>query len=429
MKSSALYADLPREFRAQGRRLSTAKRFFRSFIQAGLECSTHINKKGSRLDLLETTKHSCFARDDFRRLQQFGIRTVRSTARWHLIEPTRSRFDFSSLNWQLDAAQEAGVEVLLDVLHFGVPDHIDLFASDFPKRFADFTFALATHLAQRSELCPFLAPVNEISFLSWAGGEKAAISPFEVNRGHELKRNLIRGAVASSDVLREVIPGVRLLAPEPAIHIVGNPEKPGDEEEATRYTLAYFESWDLLSGRLEPELGGAPEYLDIIGVNFYWRNQWEHNSGPIDRHDARWRPFSRILMDIWDRYRRPLFVSETGTEDNYRAEWFNYICDETAIAISAGVPVHGICWYPIINHPGWDDDRHCHNGLFDYADEAGHREIYQPLAEAILRQQERFKELQLTGYDQQEGGSDLFIPSEMGLRIPAAAASNEPVCS
>jgi hypothetical protein len=124
-----------------------------------------------------------------------------------------------------------------------------------------------------------------------------------------------------------------------------------------------------------------------------------------------------------------MFVAETGTEDDYRAEWFNYICDEVATAIAEGAPVHGICWYPIINHPGWDDDRHCHNGLFDYADDSGNRGIHEPLAAAILRQQERFEEIELPPYDKQESRSDLSLSSSLGIRIPTASTSNEQICS
>ena len=58
-----------------------------------------------------------------------------------------------------------------------------------------------------------------------------------------------------------------------------------------------------------------------------------------------------------------MFISETGAEDDARASWFDYIADEVENAISLGVPIQGLCLYPILNHPGWDDDRHCHNGL------------------------------------------------------------------
>ena len=48
-----------------------------------------------------------------------------------------------------------------------------------------------------------------------------------------------------------------------------------------------------------------------------------------------------------------------------------------------GVPLVGLCLYPIVNHPGWDDDRHCQNGLWDYADANGGRESYAPFESAI----------------------------------------------
>ncbi len=371
--------------------MRTVNRLFQSFLQAGFECSTHWNRNGKRLDLLASTQHDCFAAEDFDRVRAFGLSTVRTSLRWHLIERTRGSYDFSSIEEVLNVADAKGIEVILDILHFGWPDFVDVFSPEFLDDFNRFTFAVARYLARRGTPLPYLAPVNEVSYLSWAGGEKGCIGPFETNRGHELKKILICAAANACKILLRELPGVRLLAPEPVIHIVGNPAIPGDEEEATRYTYAMYESWDMLSGRMDPELGGRPEYLDIIGVNFYERNEWIHNSLPITRDHPQWRPFRDILIEVWERYRRPLMVSETGTEDDARPGWLHYICNEVRAAMRHGVPVHGICLYPILNHPGWDDDRHCCNGLFDYADEVGNREVYQPLANAILAEQRNFK--------------------------------------
>jgi hypothetical protein len=69
----------------------------------------------------------------------------------------------------------------------------------------------------------------------------------------------------------------------------------------------------------------------------------------------------------------------------------SYVASEVRSAIKGGVPVEGICLYPIVSFPGWDDDRHCHNGLWDYPDEDGRREIYQPLAHELTRQHEYFR--------------------------------------
>jgi hypothetical protein len=63
------------------------------------------------------------------------------------------------------------------------------------------------------------------------------------------------------------------------------------------------------------------------------------------------------------------------------------------LALRAGTQIEGVCLYPIVNHPGWVDDRHCHNGLWDYADEHGNREAYEPLKREIERQQVYFKTL------------------------------------
>jgi hypothetical protein len=234
--------------------------------------------------------------------------------------------------------------------------------------------------------------MNEISFMSWAGGDEAYINPFETDRGHELKHQIVRATIAAVDAIREVLPHARFVSPEPLIHIIGDPLDAADQVEAEAYRRAMYQAWDMISGRLMPELGGTPEHLDILGVNFYPKNQWYHNGGPIVRTSEDYRPFREMLMELFDRYHRPMLISETGTEDGDRADWLAYVASEVKAARDHGVPVEGICLYPIVNHPGWDDDRHCHNGLFDYANEKGERRVYEPLKKEIEKQNEIFNQ-------------------------------------
>ena len=109
--------------------------------------------------------------------------------------------------------------------------------------------------------------------------------------------------------------------------------------------------------------------------------------------DPRYRHVSAMLQEVYERYRKPVFVAETGIEDATRPAWLRYMCKEVFSACAAGVPVEGLCLYPIVNHPGWDDDRHCYNGMFDYADEHGNRAVYEPLARELARQQENVEAL------------------------------------
>ena len=55
--------------------------------------------------------------------------------------------------------------------------------------------------------------------------------------------------------------------------------------------------------------------------------------------------------------------------------------------------MQGLCLYPIVNHPGWEDDRHCFNGLWDYVDGDGRRELYQPLARELESQRQLLENL------------------------------------
>jgi beta-glucosidase/6-phospho-beta-glucosidase/beta-galactosidase len=162
--------------------------------------------------------------------------------------------------------------------------------------------------------------------------------------------------------------------------------------QAPEYRSSMFEAWDMLSGRGQPELGGKESYLDIIGINYYDRNQWWNYGRTIRRGEPEYRPFSEILKEVYRRYQRPMFVSETGTENEDRPFWLSYIAGEARLAMQSGVSLHGICLYPILNHPGWDDDRHCYNGLWDYPDPEGNREIYEPLANELQRQQKQERE-------------------------------------
>ena len=143
----------------------------------------------------------------------------------------------------------------------------------------------------------------------------------------------------------------------------------------------------MLTGRRNPELGGAPRYLDVLGVNYYSDNQWRHGGStiPLGHHD--YKPLSELLADVHARFGRPVLIAETGAEGSGRAAWLHYVAQEARAALAADVPVEGICVYPVLEYPGWEDERHCATGLLCVPDAGGHRRAYAPLAEELLRQQ------------------------------------------
>ena len=340
--------------------------------------------------MVSSTQHDSFALDDYLTLAELGIQTVRDGARWHLIEQQPNYYDFSSFIPMVRAAETAGTQVIWDLCHYGWPDDLNVFSSEFVDRFGRFAGALAQVLKSETRGPAFICPVNEISFTAWAGGEVEYLNPFSRYRGFELKVQLVRATIAAIDAIRAVLPDARFAMCEPAIHIMGDPDRLEDQPWAEAYRLAQYQALDMLRGTLNPSLGGNATYVDVIGVNYYSNNQWIHKGPTLYLKDPLYYPFREILREIYARYGRPLFIAETGIEGESRPEWLAYIGDEVKAAQDSGIPIEGICLYPIVNHPGWDDDRHCHNGLLDYPDQHGKREAFQPLASEITVQQARF---------------------------------------
>ena len=383
---------------------------FQSFWMGGFECSTHrLSRRkalgpfaGVRLDLTAATRHDQFAFQDYARLQQVGIRSARDGVRWHLIDRNSSHYDFSSLLPMLRAARQTETRVVWDLLHYGWPDGLNVWGAAFVDRFARFARATASVILEETGSPIYVTSVNEISFVAWGGGDAGFLNPFGKRRGPELKAQLVRAAIAATEAVRDVDPSARICWCEPIIHIAADPDHPEDAPAAENYRQAQFQAWDMIAGRLCPELGGRPEYLDILGVNYYSNNQWIHQDPNLPPSRRRkdtllppshplHRPIRQMLQEVYDRYQRPVFIAETGIEGDARPAWLRYLGQEARAAAASGVPLEGLCLYPIVDYPGWGDDRHCYSGLWDYADDEGHREIYEPLALELAHQQHLWK--------------------------------------
>jgi beta-glucosidase/6-phospho-beta-glucosidase/beta-galactosidase len=347
----------------------TQSRLFRSFWLAGFESACHINRRGQRLDLMSATQHDRELDADYARVRELGFGAVRESVRWHLVD-RGGALDFSTVQPLLEASRRRQVQILWTLCHYGWPEDVELFSSEFVDRFARYCGALAQFVAERSEEPPFYTPINEISFFSWAAAEVAYMFPFLRGRGAELKRQLVRAAIAGMEAIAAVDRRARFIQVDPLIHVVTPRDRPELAEAAAGQRASQFDGFDMLAGRLHPELGGRPELLDIVGVNFYHANQWEYPDQRLrwedTPRDPRWVPLHRLLQEVHERYARPMIISETSHFGEGRARWLREVTAETAMARTLGVPLEGLCVYPIIDRPDWDDPARWHNsGVWD----------------------------------------------------------------
>lgn len=375
---------------------------FSSFWLGGFESGCQISRSGTRLDMICATEHDIQCDADYALVRTEGITTVRDAVRWHLIDRA-GQYDFSSLAPMVEAAERHNVQVIWSLCHYGWPDDVDILTPAFVDRFARFAEAIARFMREHSDGVPYYTPINEPSFLAWAAGEGNYFYPFAREASGQIKRQLARAAIAGMEAIWAVDPRARFVHVDPLIHVTPPLDMPKLADTAERARLAQFEFFDMLAGRVAPDLGGQPRYLDILGANFYHNSQWEYLSGywlgwsykPLD---IRWRPFSQMLGELYRRYHRPVFISETSHFGDGRAAWLDMIVDEVLQAWDDGTPVGGLCLYPIIDRLDWDRDGHWHNsGLWDIVREEDGRQrrvLCAPYAEAVRRGQRRLAEYQ-----------------------------------
>lgn len=382
--------------------LSTAERTsrfaspFRSFFMGGFESAYHINIYGHRVDMIASTGHDVHARQDYARAREIGIVTVRDAIRWHLVDQT-TRYDLSSFMPMLDAALREDVQVIWTLCHYGWPDNLDVFSSHFIDRFVNYSRFMAKVLVDKGVEAPIFIPFNEISYLCHAVCTEGDIYPYAIGQDWDLKRQIVRATIEATEAIRSVAPKARFVHVDPIINVVPPVNRPDLAEEAAARKQGQYEAAEMIAGRKAPELGGREEYLDLVGVNFYHANQWEH---PGDKtifwhhtpRDPRWRPLHALLKEAQAAYRRPLFIAETSHVGIGRPEWTRETLHEVRLAQTQDVHLYGVCLYPIVDRHCWADYSHWHNsGIWDVDPLRGYRRtLSKEYFDAFREMQDRY---------------------------------------
>lgn len=373
----------------------------RSFWMGGFEGADHVNGAGLPLDMARSSGHLQRLERDYAAAASLGIRSVRESVGWRLAEREPGRFDLARVRRIAAAARRAEVQVVWTLMHYGMPDDLALLDDRLIDRFAAFAAAVAREVQQGDpEAVPVYNPINEIGFLSWAASETASFSALlsvpagehegsSLRSGYAIKRRLVRATLAAIGAIRAIEPRARFLHVEPLVHVVPPADRPELQPLADQVAAYQWQAWDLIAGLVEPELGGSAAALDLLGVNHYHSGQWEVLTEQRllwHERDPRRRPFAEQLGAAWRRYGRPLVVAETSHFGLGRAAWLEEVCSEVDTAQRDGIPVEGLCLYPLFDRPDWNDAGHWHHsGLWDHEGDLDAPRLVDDYAAALAR--------------------------------------------
>jgi hypothetical protein len=193
-----------------------------------------------------------------------------------------------------------GVQVIWDLFHYGSPDHADQGAPDFPERFTEFSLAALEVQQSVSNRPPMVCPLNEINFLSWAVDD-GYFPPVGPDEEGWFKHQLVKTAIMASKAIKQRWPNTTLVWAEPLIHVAPHNRRRPTVRAAEKNRSGMFEAYDWIMGLAEPELGGDPSLVDVIGLNYYPHNQWYWEGPTIPMGHHEYSPLADMLVEMAER--------------------------------------------------------------------------------------------------------------------------------
>jgi beta-glucosidase/6-phospho-beta-glucosidase/beta-galactosidase len=343
---------------------------------AGVECSflPHIN-----VDQFNWTQHNRFWRDDIRRArEELGITHLRYAFPWHVIEAERGRHDWSMSDERIAAFDDLGIELMLDVMHFGTPLWLKQAVGDpeFPEALEHFTEALVGRYRQSIRVW---SPFNEPLVSALFSGDFGFWPPHQRKwRGYmPVLSRIVQAVNRSIRAIRRTMPEATVLLCDAAENY--KTRNPVLVTEVQRRNLRRFLVMDLLLGRIDKhhplfswltsygmsELDiewfvSHPQTPDILGLDYYTHSDWQLDALPGGgvrqrRADAPVGLYG-IGTAYWQRYGIPLMVTETSIEGQAinREIWLETMVDHARRLREEGIPLLGLVWWPLIDQIDWD---------------------------------------------------------------------------
>jgi beta-glucosidase/6-phospho-beta-glucosidase/beta-galactosidase len=352
---------------------------------AGLEGSfiPHLN-----VDQYEWTQHNRFWKEDFHRIaDELGCRWLRYPVPWHMLEPSPGKFDWRWTDERFEFARQLGLQMQVDLVHFGVPSWL-------PEAFGDLEFPAALERFSRafgrqySRSIGSVCPINEPLITALFCGDVGLWPPFARSlRNYTVLLSRVTFALNRSiKALRETMPEAELLvcdaiewaAPAEEANSLPPPLRKQLEEDIFTRRHRRFVVLDLLAGQVtrghplydwlienrfpQTELRWFernPAMPDLLGVDYYPHNEAElfvTADGQIRQRIPERPRGLEIMADYWERYRLPMMVTETNRSgsEKERCQWLESTVSDLRRLRQQGIPVIGYTWWPAIDHLDWD---------------------------------------------------------------------------
>ncbi|MCU1405184.1 MAG: hypothetical protein JWQ43_1487 [Glaciihabitans sp.] len=322
-------------------------------------------------DIFETTEHDMRWRDDLALIRDAGVRRVRYPIRWHRIESEEGQFDWSDTDDVMTFFHDHGFTPIVDLLHHtSYPKwlHAGFGDSRFPTAYVRYAREFALRYPWVAEYTLFNEPFSTL-FLA---GHEGIWPPYRTGlQGFvDLISHVLPAVAEASRLYRELLPEAKHVWVDTCEHPTSSDAD--GAEYAAMANERRFLVLDAFLGRdydphgpmaaLLSEVGGQRLLgiesggIDVLGLDYYAHCQWDFSAAGGSMPTLTPLPFADLIDQYWQRYGKPCLVTETNirgrTSD--RASWFKYVLEQCEVAQERGIPIEGICWFPVVDSTDWN---------------------------------------------------------------------------
>ena len=326
---------------------------------------------GHDRDIVETTGHDVCWRQDLELLASAGVRRLRYPVRWHRVEAEEGTFDWSGTDRVLGFLRDRGFRPIVDLVHHtSYPRWLAGGFADprFGAAYLRYAEAFALRYPWVAEYTLFNEPFSTL-FLS---GHEGVWPPYQRGLPNFVGQilNVLPAVAQASDLFAGLLPHARHVWVDTCEHHTGSGA--AGAAYAAMANERRFLVIDAFLGRgydrdgawgaALKEAGGerllelAPGRIDVLGLDYYAHCQWHFGpgGGVVPTPDP--LPLAEQIRLYWQRYKLPCLLAETNIRGyaSDRATWFKYVLEQCELARSSGVPLEGMCWFPIIDSTDWD---------------------------------------------------------------------------
>lgn len=343
----------------------------RFLFATGIENSYPTLPDGRRSDELERCGHYATWPQDFELARGLGVGGIRYGPAWYRTHPAPGRFDWSSVDDQMEWLRTSGIAVIADLCHFGVPDWIGGFQDPaLPIHLADY----AREFARRYPWVRHFTPVNEIfvaaNFSAMMGWWNECLTG-PVAFGRALRNLAMAHEMAVESIISER-PDAIIVQAESFERFTPADERPESVAQARFWNDARFAALDLTLGLMpapavrEMLIDGGMGTADFtylrerrasgqrwIGMDYYITSEQVVAANGRKQAAPERVGLAALADEYHDRYGLPIFLSETSRVSGQAVEWLTEQWAETQQLMAAGMPMMGFTWFPLGDVLDW----------------------------------------------------------------------------